>query len=152
MLRWALVMGRRALEHKRATKRTIRKTPLSEGERSYLREHARYEGRAYHKGHPGDFGLTPPCDPRPDKTLCDKANVTRAAEAERLFLRAIKRGLASENEVQSGFPKYLWVVDDQGHVFELMYGGSHPGHYHGYPILQDDPLFDRVSDAWGSND
>lgn len=46
------------------------------------------------------------------------------------------------------FPKQLWVVDEDGQVFEAMYGGSREGAYHGYPIRKTDPFFDEVHRTW----
>ncbi|HWN66725.1 MAG TPA: hypothetical protein VNM90_03735 [Haliangium sp.] len=40
------------------------------------------------------------------------------------------------------------MVDGDGRVFELMYGGSRTGRYHGYPIRRTNPLFDEVSKIW----
>lgn len=123
-------------------------TPLNVPERRFLREHAGYEGIAYHKRTPGDFGLTPPAAPRPDKTLCDEANVARRALADALLAQALDGGLVSDAEGAPGFPKQMWVVDENGQVFEAMYGGSRTGLYHGYPIRRSDPFFDEVVRAW----
>lgn len=141
-------MGKKASEFRRVTKRTMRETPLTTPERRFLREHAGYEGVSYHKRTPGDFGLTPPAAPRPDKTLCDEANVTRRAIADALLAQAIDGGLVSDLEGAPGFPKHMWVVDENGQVFEAAYGGSRTGLYHGYPIRRVDPFFDEVVRAW----
>lgn len=141
-------MGKKASAARRITRRSIRPTPLTVQEREFLRNHAGYEGIAYHKRSPGDFGLTPPAAPRPDKTLCDEANVTRRALADALLARAIEGGLASDGEGAHGFPKQMWIVDESGQVFEAMYGGSKLGLYHGYPIRRADPLFDEIVRAW----
>jgi hypothetical protein len=141
-------MGKKASTARRITKRTMRATPLTDQERKFLREHAGYEGISYHKRSPGDFGLTPPAAPRPDKTLCDEANVSQRAVAAALLARAIEGGLASDTEGAPGFPKHLWVVDETGQVFEAMYGGSRVGLYHGFPIRRVDPWFDEVVRAW----
>jgi hypothetical protein len=141
-------MGKRASELKRETKRTLRAEFLTDEERADLRVRVAYEGSPHHKSNPGDFRLTPPAAPRTDKTLCDEAGVFRRADAERLLTQAIDRGLVSANTTAGGLPKQLWVVDDQGQVFEAMYGGSASGCYHGYPIRRSDPLFDRVTQAW----
>ncbi|NUQ76074.1 MAG: hypothetical protein HUU21_21245 [Polyangiaceae bacterium] len=141
-------MGKKASAARRATKRSIRATPLTDQEREFLRSHAGYEGIAYHKRTPGDFGLTPPAAPRPDKNLCDEANVTRREIAAALLARAIDGGLVSDGEGAPGFPKQMWVVDGSGQVFEAMYGGSRAGLYHGYPIRRADPLFDEIVRAW----
>lgn len=126
----------------------MRATSLTDQERAFLREHAGYEGIPYHKRSPGDFGLTPPASPRPDKTLCDEANVTTRAVAVALLARAIDGGLVSDGVGAPGFPKQMWAVDDKGQVFEAMYGGSRTGLYHGYPIRRSDPWFDDVVRAW----
>lgn len=141
-------MGTKANAVRRITKRTMRKLPLSDSERSFLMKNARYEGISYHKRSPGDFGLTPPAAPRPDKTLCDEAKITQRAQASALLNRAIEGGLASDAMVADGFPKQLWVVDEDGQVFEAMYGGSSVGLYHGYPIRRNDPWYDEVMRAW----
>ena len=145
-------MGKKAQGKRRVTRRTMRAAPLDEGERAYLREHAKYEGVSYHKRSPGDFGLTPPAAPRPDKTLCDEAGITQRDAAQGLLMRAIDGGLASETSGTKHFPKQLWVVDDAGQVFEAMYGGSATGMYHGYPIRREDPFFDEVTKAWERRD
>ncbi len=128
----------------------MRATSLTGQERQFLREHAEYEGIAYHKRAPGDFGLTPPAAPRRDKTLCDEANVTLRSMANALLAQAIDGGLVSDAQGAPGFPKQMWVVDERGQVFEAMYGGSRPGLYHGYPIRRADPFFDEVLQAWES--
>ena len=76
-------MGRKALEVKQTTVRHLRATPLSDEERTFLQKNATYEGSPYHKRNPGDFGLTPPAAPRPDKTLCDEAGITSRSVAAR---------------------------------------------------------------------
>ena len=78
--------------------------------------------------------------------------MSRRAVAEVLLVRAIERGLASEGDAAPGSPKQMWVIDDRGQVFEVMYGGSRTGVYHGYPIRRADPLFAEVVEAWGQQD
>ena len=143
-------MGRRALEVKRVTRRRIREGLLSEEERVGLQQRAAYEGSPFHKRSPGDFGLTPPAAPRPDKTLCDEAGVTTRSAADALFTRAIGAGLVSEATAGDGFPKQLWVVEDgrQPRAFEAIYGGSRAGRYHGYPIRRSDPFFEVLLSEW----
>lgn len=141
-------MGKRALEVKRATYRRIRSALLTDAERMFLHNNVVYEGSPYHKRSPGDFGLIPPASPRPDKTLCDEAGIEYRSTAIELLARAIDGGLVSDGTEPNSFPKQLWVVDDQGRVFEAMYGGSRAGCYHGYPIRRTDPLFKQVSAAW----
>jgi len=118
----------------------IRREPLSTEERRFLHQKARYEGSPYHKRNPGDFGLVPPANPRPDKTLCDEAHVTSKARAVELMQAAIDSGLVSKGDGATGFPKHLWVVTEDEQVFEARYGGSSKGCYHGYPVRRNDPF------------
>ncbi len=141
-------MGNKATSMRRITRRAMRATRLTAEERDFLRENAGYEGSPYHKRSPGDFGLMPPAAPRPDKTLCDEAGLIRRADADALLAQAIEGGLASEANGAPGFPKQLWVLAQDGQVFEAMYGGSRMGLYHGYPIRHRDALFDQVVTAW----
>lgn len=143
-------MGKKALQAKRTTLRRIRTNPLTPAEAALL-SHAVYEGSPHHKRRPGDFGLTPPTAPRPDKTLCEEASVTSRVQAEQLFQRAVERKLVSESTTPQGFPKQLWAVDDDGRVFEAMHGGSQAGSYHGYPIRRHDPLHEQVVRAWSQS-
>jgi hypothetical protein len=145
-------MGKKAIQMRRVTRRTMRATLLTATEREFLRKNSGYEGIAYHKRSPGDFGLIPPAAPRPDKTLCDEGGVTRRELADALLVQAIDGGLASEAIGAQGFPKQLWVVAEDGQVFEAMYGGSKTGLYHGYPIRRNDPFFDEVVSAWERRD
>ena len=101
----------------------------------------------HHKRNPGDFGLTPPAAPRPDKTLCDEAGIFTRESARTLLARAIERGIVSEGDVD-GFPKQMWAVDEHGRVFEAMLGGTRLGSYHGYPIRRSDPLHAEILAAW----
>lgn len=101
-----------------------------------------------HKKEPNNFGLIPPASPRKDKTLCDEAGIFEKQVAFDLFQRAIEIGLVSAKDKRDGFPAQIWVVDDNGRVFELIYGGSREGRYHGYPIRRSNPLFDKISAAW----
>ena len=142
-------MGQRARAARGQTERQVRKTRLSDAEKRFLLAEAAYEGSPYHKRNPGDFGLTPPSLPRADKTLCDDARVFERAKAVELFERAIQNGIVSVATKDGGFPGQMWVVDDHGRVFELIYGGSKAGRYHGYPVRDVDPLSERIRAIWG---
>ena len=142
-------MGKKAIAARRTMRRSIRAARLSPEERAFLLANSRYEGSPFHKRSPGDFGLIPPAAPRPDKTLCDVAAVTRRALAEAIFRSAIDGGIVSEGEGAPRYPKQIWAVTEAGYVFEAMYGGSRTGAYHGYPIPRDDPFFERVRREWG---
>lgn len=53
-----------------------------------------YGGNPEHKRNPGDFGLTPPSQPRPDKSLCDDVGIFSKATAVQLLKDGIRRGVA----------------------------------------------------------
>ena len=136
-------MGQRSQEARQQTQRNIRSTLLSQVEKDFLKEHAVYEGASYHKKNPGDFKLNPPSGPRPNKTLCDEAGISRKAQAQALLLQAIDGGLVSE-KTEFDFPKHLWVKNGD-HVFEAIYGGSKQGYYHGRPVRRSDPFYEEVA-------
>jgi hypothetical protein len=126
-------------------KRRLIAQPLSEEARAALVKSVRYGGHPHHKREPGDFSLTPPAQPRPDKTLCDGAGITRHAEAVRWLLEGIKRGLVSDYP-ESGFPRNVWAVTDQGIVLEAR--GDDKGNYHGCPLFKPDPFRHVVLQRW----
>jgi hypothetical protein len=138
-------VGQRIQTVRRKTGRSIRDTRLTEAERTLLAK-ARYQGSPHHKKSPSNFGLIPPTSPRRDKTLCDEAGVSDRATAEALFEKALEQGLVSEQKSGEGYPKQLWVVADDGRVFELMYGSN--GCYHGYPLRKSDPFAEEVRERW----
>lgn len=59
-------------------------------------------GNPQHKGIPGDFGLSPTTQPRPDKSLCDDVGIFDHATAERLPKCGARKGPTRRNE-RSGF-------------------------------------------------
>ena len=106
-----------------------------------------YRGSPYHKRSPGDFGLTPPAQPRPDKTLCDEVGITTAADAQGWLQEGVRRGSISANP-KDGYPKHIWAVTREGIVLEAKYNNEGPGHYHGYPLFEPDPFRQVVLDYW----
>ena len=142
-------MGSWAAAARKRTAPAIRAERLTPAERDFLKSKARYEGSPLHKRSPGDFGLTPPSSPRPDKTLCDEAGLYLRAKADALLARAIDGGLVSEATAADGFPKRMWAVEGE-HVFEAIYGGASAGCYHGYPVRRSDPFFDEVLAKWNA--
>ena len=112
-----------------------------------LARRVRYIGNPYHKRNPGDFGLTPPVQPRPDKTLCDEAGILKVAEAQRWLQEGARRGMTSATE-QQGYPKHIWAVTNDGVVLEARSWGGRPGHYHGYPLFEPDPFRQVVLSRW----
>ena len=106
-----------------------------------------YGGNPEHKSDPGDFGLTPPASPRPDKTLCDRAGVRERRVALLLLRAGIRKGLVSRNE-RNGFPKNVWAVDESGLPFEAQLENPTSGVYHGYPMPSSDPFSEEISRLW----
>lgn len=109
----------------------------------------RYGGNPEHKRNPGDFGLSPPSSPRPNKTLCDGANILSREKATKLLKDGIRRGLVSEQR-RNGFPQNIWSVTEEGIPLEAQLENAETGTYHGYPIPNDDPFREKVLDKWRS--
>jgi len=110
-----------------------------------------YGGNPEHKRNPGDFGLTPSAQPRPDKSLCDEIGVFRKAEAERLLRDGVKRGLVSENW-RHGFPQNIWSVTADSKPVEAQLENAVAGVYHGYPMPQSDSFSQAVLQRWSETD
>ena len=144
------LMGDRARKKREETERSIRDVLLTAPQRDFLRVNARYEGSPLHKKEPHNFDLTPPTSPRLDKTLCDEAGIVEKRGAFELFARAIDVGLVSVKDKVAGYPAQMWVVDADGRVFEMIYGGSREGRYHGYPIRRTNLLFNQILTAWAA--
>ena len=106
----------------------------------------RYVGSSYHKLHPADYGLVPPFNPRPTKSLCDERRAVLLDEAERLFKTGIELGLVSSFDCVSS-PKYVWSVDEEGEVYEAK---TKPpdGIYHGYRLGEEEAMRRYVLDEW----
>ena len=110
----------------------------------------RYGGNPEHKRNPGDFGLTPPAQPRPDKTLCDDIKLFSKAEAERLLKEGIRKGMVSQVHREEGFPQNIWAVTTGGVPVEAQLENPCTGVYHGYPMPYNDPFSRQVIQKWGS--
>jgi len=93
-------------------KRSIRQHVESSALKALVREIC-YGGNPEHKRNPGDFGLTPPSQPRADKTLCDTVELFTKLGATRLLKAGVEKGLISERE-QNGFPQNIWAVTEAG--------------------------------------
>ena len=65
-------------------KREISATPDAKS-LTTLAKKIRYVGSPFHKRNPGDFGLVPPAQPRPDKTLCDGVQIFERQIAQNLL-------------------------------------------------------------------
>ena len=116
-------------------------------ELTLLAERVRYTGSPYHKRDPGDFGLTPPAQPLPDKTLCDEAGITSKLEAYRLLIRGVRKGLISVRR-DGQFPVNIWSVTRDGVPLEAQLENRVMGTYHGYPLASNGDFGDVVLERW----
>ena len=119
-------------------------------------DQARYTGNAEHKVRPGDYGLTPPCNPRPGKTLCDADQSFTQNEAQALLRQGLKRGMISV-QMRNGWPQNVWAVSatttpsgppETVQVFEAQLSNRVTGEYHGYPMPRNDDFRQTVIEEW----
>ena len=115
-----------------------------------LAKRVKYTGSPYHKRNPGDFGLTPPSQPRQDKILCDITGITTVRESLRLLRRGVSKGLISE-QTWGGFPQNIWAVTEDGIPLEAQLENREKGTYHGYPMPASDRFRDQVLRHWRSS-
>jgi len=94
-----------------------------------------------------DYGLTPPAAPRPDASLCDIPRPVPRQEATELLQRGIRSGMISTQR-RNGWPQNVWAVRSEGIVFEAELENRVQGHYHGYPLPEDDEIVKQVLEAW----
>ena len=131
-------------------KRRIRPRPKNQAERTLLQDLAQkvsYGGNPNHKRNPGDFGLSPPSQPRAGKSLCDEVGIFTRAEAVGLLQAGVQRGLISE-QMRHTWPQNIWAVTVDGKAVEAMLENSETGTYHGYPMREEDPLESQVLNRW----
>jgi hypothetical protein len=126
-------------------RRVIYLGTVSEETRYYLKK-ARYTGSALHKRRPADYGFIPPVNPRPEKSLCDGLRTIGKIEATRLFRSGIRLEMVSSC-LNSGLPKYVWAVDNDGEAYEAKLGGDGSS-YHGYRLYRDDPVQKYIVAEW----
>jgi hypothetical protein len=106
-----------------------------------------YVGSPFHKRNPGDFQLTPPSQPRPNKTLCDGVRIFQRDLAQVLLEKGIRFGLLSSQR-RGEFPQNIWAVSPSGVALEAQLDNAERGTYHGYPMLHGDPLAEEVVKRW----
>ncbi|MCB1130054.1 MAG: hypothetical protein KDN05_02930 [Verrucomicrobiae bacterium] len=106
-----------------------------------------YGGNPAHKRNPGDFGLTPPAQPRDDKSHCDTVLIFNRSEALRLLKKGVEKGMISEWD-GTGFPKNIWSMTSSGYPLEAQLENSGKGTYHGYPLDENDDFRDAVIAKW----
>ena len=112
-----------------------------------LAERVRYTGSPAHKKNPGDFNLSPPAEPRDDKTLCDSSGIFQRKQALRLLRSGVSRGLISK-QTRSGFPQNIWAVTDEGMPLEAELENKGQGTYHGYPVPMADAFRRKIIEHW----
>lgn len=112
-----------------------------------LVDQVQYGGHPHHKRSPGDFGLTPPAAPRPNKSLCDGVNIFQRSVACGLLRKGICRGIVSR-DADDSFPRHIWAVTEEGHVLEARCDDLVNGRYHGYPLEPQDPMASLVIERW----
>jgi hypothetical protein len=143
-------MNRRRTGNPKRRLRDAPALPQRQKELEEIAQRAIYAGNPVHKRNPGDFGLTPPSRPRPDKTLCDGAGVFERAVAQALLTEGIRRGLISVQE-RNGWPQNVWAVTNDGFPLEATLENAETGAYHGYPLLLRDPLCEDLRTRWNSS-
>jgi hypothetical protein len=120
---------------------------MSLGTRDALLNDVRYGGNPEHKRSPGDYGLTPPAQPRPGKTLCDGEGPFLKAEAIELLKSGLAKGMVSVRN-NNGWPQNVWAISHTGEIFEAQLENSILGIYHGYPMPKDDDFRSEVIREW----
>ena len=114
-----------------------------------LAERVRYGGNPEHKRNPGDFGLTPPADPRVGKSLCDAAGIFGRDQATELLRQGLRRGLVSERR-DGDWPTNVWSVTADGKPLEAQLENRETGAYHGYPMPDTDPMHAEILERWSA--
>lgn len=130
-------------------KRRIRELDDS-GELDSLARRVKYTGNPAHKRNPGDFGLTPPAQPRADKTLCDAVRIASLLESTRLLRQGVAKGLISE-QARGDFPQNIWAVTQDGVPLEAQLEDRTQGTYHGYPMPSTDDFREEVLSRWNQS-
>ncbi len=120
---------------------------LTEDRRRELAERASYGGNPEHKRMPADYGLAPPPNPRPRKTLCDAEGPFLKSDAEALLKAGMAKGMVSQQD-RNGWPQNVWAVSEAGVAFAAQVENSLRGVYHGYPMAEDDDFKDVVLEEW----
>ena len=85
-----------------------------------LARKVKYRGSPLHKRDPGDFQLTPPAQPRNDKTLCDGVRIHTREVAQGLLREGVRRGLISV-QTRGQFPQNIWAVTESGCPLEAQW-------------------------------
>lgn len=98
--------------------------------------------RVSYKPHPQHCG--PPYTYAPHKTKCPDG--MDCNEALGLLREGLRRSMVPPG---NGLPPSVWAVDDgTGIVYEARLTNSHTAEYHGFPVLETDPLLDAIIQRW----
>lgn len=124
-------------ESNRPDRRFLASDQTSSADRDTIKGRVTYGGSAIHKLHPGNYGFEPPQNPRPSKSPCDLKRTVLLEEAETLLSDGIDRGMFSR-PTESGLPKYIWSVDEDGEVYEAKAKSDQETVYHGYRLAEDE--------------
>lgn len=136
--------------HQFNNKRKIKKlTDVELQHCSELADKVNYGGNPEHKMNPGDFGLTPPCGPRPGKSLCDTVKIFSKKIALEHLQSGLRQGLISER-CNGEWPQNIWSVTQKGIALEAQLENPEIGIYHGYPMPESDPLAAEITKLWKS--
>ena len=52
---------------------------------------------------------------------------------------------------RDGWPQNVWAMAANGVAVEAMLENPLTGRYHGYPMLESDPLADEVRERWSNS-
>lgn len=115
--------------------------------RTALIERLAYGGNPEHKTRPNDYGLSPPTNPRPGKTLCDVRAPFPKREAYGLLASGVLRCMVSER-ASDGVPQNVWAVSEDGTAYEAQLENVMQCTYHGYPMPSDDDFRTVILLQW----
>ena len=108
---------------------------------------ASYVGSSHHKRRPGDYGFSPPVNPRPHKSVCDDLRTIGLREANELFRAGVQSGMVSGYLENGHLPKFVWAVDHAGEAYEAKLGDDGSS-YHGYRLYRDQRIRRYIIREW----
>lgn len=108
----------------------------------------KYDGKPEHKRAPVKYGFPPPTKPREAKTFCDDYEDFTLKCACKLLRKGFLLGMHDARTTGDGWPKHIWAVSEKGTALEAKPSGGISGTYHGYPMVDTDPLKEKVLKVW----
>ena len=100
-----------------------------------MMEKVYYKGSAKHKRNPKAFGLKGSPGFKGDATLCDHHadfKKSQMSEIPAMICRGLKAGLIGNGK------RIIWIVSDEGWIFEARETIPGRNEYHGYPIMPEE--------------